>query len=270
MTTTTNTMTANPTPNPAFKLLIVGRRRAGQTLAEHHHHLLENHGKMVLKLIASNPEHAPRRYAQNRVLDGTWRNGGPVGGSIGDPFALNRDFVTQVWFDNPVQAMDALSHPLYKTNLQPDEDRFVDQASVVKLAVRERLIGEPRSASAGLGSVKLFAFFSKSATTTSADFNSAWQRRAEQLARSQASGRFHQYVQNQVVAKPGELPPVDGVDEFWVADAASATQLMQTVQSTLTAPLLADGLLAPGAEFFLVAQEFLLFAGAGSKELAPT
>jgi hypothetical protein len=245
-------MTTNT--NPAFKLLIAGRRRAGMSLAEHYHHILEQHGKMVLKLIASNPDHAPRRYAQNRVVDGTWRAGGPAG----DPFALNRDFVTQVWFDNPAQAMDALSHPLYKANLQPDEDRFVDQATVVKLAVRERLLGQPAMAR---GPFKLFAFFSKAAAASSADFASAWQQRGDALAASSAASLFQHYVQNHVMAKPGETPWVDGVDEFWVADRASAATLVEAVKAVIAAPLLADGWLAPGADFHLVAEESLLFAG---------
>ncbi len=245
-------MTANT--NPAFKLLIAGRRRAGMSLVDHHHHILEQHGKMVLSLIASNPDHAPRRYAQNRVVDGTWRAGGPAG----DPFALSRDFVTQVWFDNPAQAIDALSHPLYKANLQPDEDHFVDQATVVKLAVRERVLGQ---AATVCGPLKLFVFFSKAAAPSSADFASAWQQRGDALAASSAASLFQHYVQNQVMAKSGETPWVDGVDEFWVADRASAATLAQAVKAMMVTPLLAAGWLAPEADFHLVAEESLLFAG---------
>lgn len=248
-------MTTNK--NPAFKMLIAGRRRSAMTLAEHRHHIREVHGKIVLDLIQTNPDHAPRRYAQNRVVDGTWRTDGPAG----DPFALGRDFVTQVWFDNPAQAMDALSHPLYKARLQPDEDNFVDQASVVKLPAREHVVID---ASAKQGGFKLFAFFSKLGSTNSAEFVSAWQQRGKALAASSAASGLQQYVQNQVMAKPGEIPLADGVDEFWINDIAAATELARTVQSMITDPLLADGWIAPQTAFFLIAEESVLFAGAGA------
>ena len=240
--------------NPAFKLLIVGRRRAGQTLAEHQHHILHIHGSMVLKLIASNPEHAPRRYAQNRVVDGTWRQAGPAD----DTFSLTRDFITEVWFDNPAQAGAALSHPSYKDNLQPDEDRFVDQASVAKLAVRERIVGAPKDK---LGACKLFVFSSKAASASSADFSTAWQKLGDALASCEAAALFQQHIQNHVMAKPGESTVVDGVDEFWTEDLAAATALAKAVKSSMTEPLLAQGLLAPGLDFILMAQESMLFAG---------
>ena len=242
--------------NPAFKLMIVGRRRAEMTLAQHRHHILEKHGKIVLELIASHPDHAPRKYAQNRVVDGTWRSGG----SVGDPFALTRDFVTQVWFDNPAQAADALSHPLYKANLQPDEDRFVDQASVVKLAVREQIVVASPSKT---GAVKVFAFFSKLNSIDPAGFATAWQHRGHELIASIEAKMVQRYIQNQVMSRPGEAPWADAIDEFWVNDLAAASALVEAVHTKITAPLLADGYLAQGSAFHLIAEESLLFAGAG-------
>ena len=242
--------------NPAFKLMIVGRRRSEMTLAQHRHHILEKHGKIVLDLIASHPDHAPRRYAQNRVVDGTWR----ASGSVGDPFALTRDFVTQVWFDTPAHAADALSHPLYKANLQPDEDRFVDQASVVKLAVREQIVMASPSKT---GAVKVFVFFSKLNSVDPAGFATAWQDRGRELIESGEADTVQRYVQNLVMARPGETPWADAIDEFWVNDLAAASTLAQAVRAKITAPLLADGYLAQGSAFHLIAEESLLFAGAG-------
>src|ERR1700694_5333114 len=72
-----------------LKLNIIGRRRPGTTLAEHRHHIRHVHGKQVLAYIGTEPEHAPRRYVQNAVVDGLFRATAP--GS--DALALNRDFV---------------------------------------------------------------------------------------------------------------------------------------------------------------------------------
>lgn len=243
--------------NPDFKILIAGRRPSEMTLAEHHNHIREIHGKLVLDLIQTNPDHAPRRYAQNRVLDGTWR----TGGNAGDPFALGRDFVTQVWFDNPAQAMDALSHPLYKEKLQPDEDNFVDQVSIVKLPVREHFVVE---SSLKRSNVKLFVFFSKLSYVSSAEFVTAWQQRGKELAASSSATVIQQYVQNQVMAKPGDTPWADGVDEFWVDDLASARVLAADVQSMMTNRLTEGQWIAPQTVFYLIAEESVLFAGAGA------
>ena len=238
---------------PAFKLVIVGRRRAGTTLAQHHNHILNVHGTMVVNYIAQDPQHAPKRYAQNRVLDGSFRKAGPVN----DPFALNRDFVTQIWFDNPAEAMQSLQQPFYLDQLRPDEDRFVDQASVVKLAVREQQV----SLLPGGGNIKLFSFFSKAPTMDSATFSKTWRECSMALADSVQGSLPYGQVQNEVLNRPGELALVDAIDEFWVADLASAYALVAAVQSSMVAPLRAAGAIADESHFILMAEEAVLFKG---------
>jgi hypothetical protein len=116
-----------------IKLLIVGRGRVGMPPAEQRRYMLEVHGSSVVALIASDPDVAPRRYVQNHVSASVPdTESGPL-----------RDFVTQVWFDDPDQMHAALSAPRYVQELQPDEDRFVDQSSVVVLPVEETVLLEP-------------------------------------------------------------------------------------------------------------------------------
>jgi vanillate O-demethylase ferredoxin subunit len=240
--------------HPAFKLMIVGRRRAGTTLAQHHHHILNVHGALVANYIAADPAHAPKRYAQNRVLDGTFRKGG----AAGDPFALNRDFVTQIWFDDPAQAMNSVQRPFYLEQLRPDEDRFVDQASVVKLAVREQQVAPPRN---GGGNIKLFSFFSKVAAMDSAQFVKIWRECGKALADSVSGSQLYGHVQNEVLNRPGEAAPVDAIDEFWVADLDAAALLAEALHSAMVAPLLAAGAIADESHFILLAEEAVLFKG---------
>ncbi len=240
--------------HPAFKLMIVGRRRAGTTLAQHHHHILNVHGALVAKYIATDPGHAPKRYAQNRVLDGSFRTGGPAN----DPFALDRDFVTQIWFDDAASVANSMQRPFYLEQLRPDEDRFVDQASVVKLAARERQVSLPPN---GGGNIKLFSFFSKAATMDSAQFLKTWRECSTALADSVKGNLPYGQVQNEVLHRPGELALVDAIDEFWVEDLACAHALAATVQSAMVAPLEAAGAIAHESHFTLMAEEAVLFKG---------
>ena len=240
--------------HPAFKLMIVGRRRAGTTLAQHHDHILNVHGAMVAQYIALDPQHAPRRYAQNRVVDGSFRKAGPAN----DPFALNRDFVTQIWFDNPAQAMNSVQQPFYLANLRPDEDRFVDQASVVKLAVHEQQIAAPLQVG---GNIKLFSFFSKAAAVDSAQFLKTWRACCKTLADSLQGSLPYGQVQNEVLHRPGEPALVDAIDEFWVTDLASAHALSAVVQSAIVGQLRAAGVIGDESYFTLMAEEAVLFKG---------
>ena len=134
-----------------LKMMIVGRRRGGMTVAQLHHYMTDVHGAAVLACIATDPALTPQRYVQNHVFDASFRVPGPTP----DPLAVSRDFVTQVWFNSPEQAAAAMQAPFYKEVLQPDEDQFVDQPSVIKLPVVPQNL---YSAGRTLGIFKLFIF----------------------------------------------------------------------------------------------------------------
>ena len=240
--------------HPAFKLMIVGRRRAGTTLAEHHHHILNVHGAMVVKYIAADPAHAPKRYAQNRVVDGSFRAGEPGH----DPFALNRDFVTEIWFDSPAQAMASVQQSFYLQHLRPDEDRFVDQASVVKLAVRARpLLAAPETT----GACKFFLFLTRSPALDPMQFLQRWRDLGDALAVTVKTLGLLGHVQNEVLHRPGEPVYADAVDEFWLPSPQAATALADALQAEMLGPMQAAGALAAHSHFTLLAEEALLFKG---------
>jgi len=155
-----------PHPDLALKLMVVGRRRPGTTLAEHRHHIRRVHGELVVQNIAVDPANAPRRYVQNPVFDGTFRAG------AADPFALNRDFVTQIWFPDLPSMGRARQSAFYLEQVRHDEDNFVDQANVVFMPVRERVIGG--AAAPANQRVKLFGFLQRAPGTAPDDFRRAW------------------------------------------------------------------------------------------------
>lgn len=236
-----------------LKLMIVGRRRGGMTVTQQHRYMLDVHGAAVVAGIATDPGQMPQRYVQNHVFDSSFR----VPGAAPDPFSVARDFVTQVWFDSPAQAAAATQTPFYLEQLQPDEDRFVDQTSVVKLPVLPENIfttGEKR------GSSKLFVFHQR-ATGVAIETLAASTLDLWKPLLADASLGIDTLVQNRVLSRPGDAAaPADLVDEVWLANDAAARQLadrwLALAESDALKPLL-----APGSAFVLLAQEHVLFAG---------
>lgn len=238
---------AQPHPDLALKLVIVGRRRPGTTLAEHRHHIRRVHGELVLQNIAADPANAPRRYVQNAVFDGSFRAGAP--GT--DPFALNRDFVTQIWVPDLQALGRARQSPFYVAKVKDDEDNFVDQASVVFMPVRERVLA---GAAVPHQRVKLFGFVQRAPGASADDFRRAW------AAAAWTTGPLR-HVQNDTLPTPMGPPPVDGIDEFWFDDEAAARSFQSRWQAWVADTLIRPGLAAPGGHFVLLAQEDVLHAG---------
>ena len=237
-----------------MKLMIFGRRRGGMTVAQLHRYMEAVHGAMVVRFIAEAPDETPRRYVQNHVFDATFR----VPGATPDPFSVARDFVTQVWFDHPAQAAASLQAPLYREHLQPDEDRFVDQPSVARLAVAERMLFGGAAAGA---KTKLFLLWQRApgvpADTLAAATEAAWQPLLQQAA----GHGLARLVRNTALARPGETPAADLADEAWLAGEDAARALAETWQALAEAPALRE-LQAPGSLVVLLAREKVMFAGA--------
>ena len=236
-----------------LKLIIVGRRRGGMTVAQLHRYMTDVHGAAVVSFIATHPHLTPQRYVQNHVFDGSFR----VPGASADPLALGRDFVTQVWFDNPAQAQAALQAPFYLQQLRPDEDRFVDQTSFVKMPVRVR---DVLGADKPQGKVKVFVFHRLAAGMLLDNLAQASAALWQPLCTGPAPA-VQRLERNQVLAAPGESCPVDLIDEAWVADEDAAHGLAaHWLDGALPSTLVR--LLEPGAGFVLMARERVLFAGA--------
>lgn len=239
-----------------LKLMILGRRRPGTSLAEQRQHIRHVHGEMVLRYVATDPQNAPRRYVQNAVFDGQYRASAP--GS--DPFALNRDFVTEIWFPDFAALGRSLQTPFYLQNLKGDEDNFVDQSTVVPLTVRERELVAQRAPLAG--ACKLFFCIQRAPDADAGAFRAAWLQGAAELKTWPVAAKLRRHVQNDVMAKPGTAASLDGIDEFWLDDEAATRALWTQWQAWVRDKLVAQGLATASGHFGLLATEAVLYAGA--------
>lgn len=238
-----------------LKMMIVGRRRGGMTVTQLHHYMTDVHGAMVVGAIAKQPGEMPQRYVQNHVHDATFRAPALAPEGAADPLTVARDFVTQVWFDNPQQARAAMEAAFYREQLQPDEDNFVDQPSVVKLPVAEQTVFD--TGRAGLTN-KVFVFHRRNAATTAADLAAATGAHWQTLM---AGHGIERLVRNTVMARPDEPATVDLVDEAWLSSEAAATALAARWQVAVARPAM-SALFVPGSGFVLLARERVMFAGA--------
>lgn len=234
-----------------LKLNIVGRRRPGTTRVEHRRHIREVHGELVLRFIQTDADNAPRRYVQNPVQDGTYRATAP--GS--DPLALGSDFVTQIWVADFGALERSRQTAFYNTHLKDDEDRFVDQATVVFLPSHEREIG--LRGDLGQGAWKLFVLFKRAPGVEPSTFTAAWARVAGALPHN-----ARRHVQNDVLTRPGADSAADAIDEFWFDDEAAAHAQLAVWRAALQDSLVQPGLALAGSIAALVAREDVIHAGA--------
>lgn len=244
----------------ALKVNIIGRRKPGTTLAEHRHHIRRVHGELVLRNIAVDSRSAPQRYVQNAVFDGTFR----PDAKAGDPFALTRDFVTQVWFPDLAALMAARQSPFYMQHLKADEDNFVDQSSVVFVPCREREAFRREGARARADAVKLFCLLQARPGADAAMFAKAWASAADALKQMPAAGAVIRHVRNEPLPAPPTAPaprPIDAIDEVWVDDEASGRALLSQWREWLRGALEEPGLIARDSAVLLLAREDVLHAG---------
>jgi vanillate O-demethylase ferredoxin subunit len=235
-----------------IKIMIAGRRRGGMTQAELFDYMLGQHGAMVVEHIRRDPARSPLRYVQNHVIDGIYR----VPGAAPNPFALNRDFVTQVWFDSPAAAGAALASDAYKQEMQPDEDNFVDQSSVVKFPVVEHEVaGDP----ATRVEYKALLFLKRAPGVAADRFATA----AQALARDAATlPQLARLVRCDAVHRPGEDGPIDCVLETWLPTRAEALTTLAALRECAFARLVPDALTTAASLVAVAAREHVLFAGA--------
>jgi vanillate O-demethylase ferredoxin subunit len=237
---------------PPLKLIILGRRRPGQSRGEHRHHIRRVHGELVLRYIAEDPAHAPRRYVQNVVLDGEF----PAVAAGADPFALDRDFVTQISFDELAGLPRSRDTAFYRERLQGDEDNFVDQGTVLALPATWR---ECRASAGARSAHKVFVFTRRRAGVEREAFLHAWRDAAAALHDTVPGLRRH--VQNEPLARPGHPPAVDAVDELWLDDEAAAHAALPAVRGWLQRTLVQPGLADDTDRLLLIAHEQVLHAG---------
>ena len=238
-------------PTSSLKLNIIGRRRPGMTLAEHRHHIRQVHGELVLRYIRAEPDNAPRRYVQNAVFDGHYRGSAP--GT--DPFALNRDFVTQVWVTDMSALERSRKTEFYNVHLKDDEPRFVDQSTVVFLPSREREVAV--NGSVPVGAWKLFTLLQRAPGADPGAFTAAW----AQVANRSRAVAARRHVQNDVLGRPGSTMPADAIDEFWFDDEPSARAQLAAWRAVVHEQLVQPGLAVEGSFVGLMAREDVVHAG---------
>jgi hypothetical protein len=209
------------------KLIMTGRRRTGQTLADHRLHMREVHGQIVLDYIRTDPARAPRRYVQNHVLHA--------------PAATPRDFLTELWFPDVADIAASRQTDFYRNHLLPDEPNMVDTATVTAMVTRE----VPPSTGAGQGFKVIFLH--RAAPNLGRDaFEAGWSAMTADWPRS----RSH-------ILSPA---PFDGIDSVRLPSHAAAAQFVTGAGQVWLDRLLDAGLI--GDSDVLIAQEFVLFDGA--------
>jgi EthD domain len=219
-----------------IKLMMLGRRRPGQTLSEHRAHMQDVHGRLVLDYIAADPDNAPRRYVQNHAFDGIYAGGeGQV-----KAFALGFDFVTEVWFPDLASLKASRETQFYLERLQPDESQMVDTATVIGLPVAEEIIAAPASSGPF---IKVFLSWNGT--------KPAWTALAEAL------GPALECVLGQCRNTPVVPAPVEAIDEFWWPGEAEGIAFAKACRDAIHARLPAEH----GSFTLTIAREFVLHAG---------
>ena len=141
--------------------------------------------------------------------------------------------------------------------LQPDEDRFVDQPSVVKLPVVPQVLHQSDLA---VGEFKLFVFHQCAAGVSVDALLQATLALWQPLLDS-TDHVINSVVRNRVLQRPGtEAATVDVVDEVWLNNEAAALALAAQWQAMADDTRLGTWVM-PGSTLMLLARERVMFAG---------
>lgn len=220
------------------KMMICARRRPGQTLRRHRAHMKDVHGRLVLDYIASQPEHAPRRYVQNHGFDGAFAAADPAA----SPLGLGFDGVTEVWFPDLATAKASLETQFYLDRLRPDEPLMVDIGRVVTLPYEETLIKVPPP---DRDAFKIFLIFAKEAVVPLDQVTAACAALPEPRGHTRNSALV-----------PG---PIAAIEEFWFSDQETAYRFADAYLEKVVSPG-GEGCLSASVAMVL-AKEIVLHAG---------
>ncbi|MGV2126552.1 EthD domain-containing protein [Agrobacterium vitis] len=218
-----------------IKLLICGRRRLGQTLAEHRTHMKDHHGKLVLDYIAHDPVKAPKRYVQNHAFDGVYFGGEPQGKAL----AIGVDFVTEVWAEDLADLKASRETPFYLQNLKPDEPEMVDDTTLIGTPCSEETIipVHPHE-----GAVKVFLAW----------FGETLAANAVVDATGTSSHGLLGYCRN----TPLFPSPLGAIDEYWLPNEAAGIAFATACRDAI------NSLRPDDTHFSLtIAREYVLHAG---------
>jgi hypothetical protein len=100
-------------------------------------------------------------------------------------------------------------------------------------------------------------FVQRSASVSPEAFRRVWISAA-----FQGAAGLQRHAQNDVLPRPGAASPIDGIDEFWLDDEASARALLVQWQAWMHQAIERPGLAAAGSAFALLMHEDVLHPGA--------
>jgi vanillate O-demethylase ferredoxin subunit len=212
-----------------LKLFILGRRAPGRTRAAAHAHLRDGHGRMVV-LPPADCGPMPSDYVQNHVVDGAYAAHGP--------HAVERDLLTELWFDDIAHMQASTATRYYREHLRPDEPRFVDDAGVARMLCDARVVHDGAHGGAR-GRFKLVRLMT---LTPGAVLDEA-----AVVAQMVAAG-FTRIVVNGVRPGPTGAKFVDVMVEAW-------TDTLETARTAADEIALPDGA-DPAASLTLVTEEY--------------
>jgi hypothetical protein len=198
-----------------IKLVGVPKRRAGWSAEEFYAHYYERHGPLsaTVREFGKYAHQYTQNYALLRDMDPPLPN-----------HALDRDGITELWFDDLDALIAAYREPDYLSVLRTDEKRFVDLDDIMVAIVQEHPLFEaaievePDKAWAYRRRFHLFAFRAVRAGEALADFQKKWLAAAEEIRASVPFARYaRRYVQSHVIEADAGLPGecvFGAIDEF--------------------------------------------------------
>jgi EthD domain len=196
-----------------LKLIIAGRRADGITQMAAHSHLRDVHGAMVVRPpIWAGP--MPVGYVQNHVRRGAYSE-------IISAHSIERDLVTELWFEDIAHLQASTTTPYYKQKLQPDEPNFVDQATVERMLCAVSQIDKP-----GPERFKTFVFLrclDFASTSEMGGLVSQWLKERPGFGRLQ--------VNIPLQTPDGDRPFADLIIEAWFATIEAADGVVDDVAS---------------------------------------
>lgn len=219
-----------------MKLIIIGRRAPGISRQACHRHLRDVHGQLVV-FPPADAGAMPGDYVQNHVIDGVY----PTGDG---PGSIERDLVTEIWFDDFDHLRASTETAYYRSVLKPDEPRFVDERTVEKLPVRptDILAGE----NPGLFKVFIGVSF---LPNTEQDHGAAATSIATALSNRPGVSCL---VQNTVLPGPGGMSALaDLIFEGWFHELRTARTVFEGYRECLRAECI-----NPLAGFAVLAEQF--------------
>lgn len=221
------------------KVITFLKRKAGMPVEEFQRYWRDRHPAVVTRLPGV------RRYVQSHTLVSAYAAGEPL-----------YDGIAEVWADD-TDALRAMTRSPHHPDLQADEARFIDRATMGMLITEDQLVKDgPVPADA----VKSVAFLTRKPGLSVEEFQRHWRDVHGPIA-AQLPGlrRYVQSCTRRSAYEGGRVPAYDGVVLIWL-DSTDAIQ--STAATGEYARVLADAavFLSPGAVPAILTREHIIVA----------